>query len=179
MIDGTADLRIINQEAAKEEFVPDPDELEIERLQEEQKILLAHGGFADMAEFQEALKSGKGAEFHGKSGYPGMMGGPPKEHGESGGEKKKDPIHEILKAQKEAAEKAAQAPKMDKTGASGEEVLVKAAKSSEHPRTGAPPSASTAVESSTVAAPPPVAEQTTASVVAEAAEETARVKDEL
>lgn len=169
MIDGTADLRIVNQEAAKEEFVPDPTELEIERIQEEQKIALAHGGFADMAEFQEALKAGAGADFHAKSGYPGMMGGSLKDHAEVK-EKEEDPIHKILKAQKEAAEKSARAPKMDKTGASGEDVVTKAPRS-EQPRTATSSSAASAAS---------VEEKTSAASVAPVpAEETARAKDEL
>ena len=178
VIDGTADLRIVNQEAAKEEPVPDPEELEIERLQEEQRIALLHGGFADMNEFQEALKNGAGHDFHAKSGFPGKMDSPHK--GKEA--KNEDPIHQILKAQKEAAEKSARAPKMDKTGASGEQVVVKAApsKDAEQPRTSAPPSSAPAAEeSTTVIAPPPSAQSTAASAAAEPAEETTRAKDEL
>ena len=45
IIDGTADLTIANEEAKKEEFVPDESELEIQRKQEAQRMALAHGGF--------------------------------------------------------------------------------------------------------------------------------------
>ena len=181
VIDGTADLRIANQEAAQEEFVPDPAELEIERRQEEEKMRLAHGGFADMAEFEEAVKAGHGANFHAKNGYPGMMGGLPKGHGEqSGAAKDEDPMHETLKAQKEAADRSGQAAEMDKTDEDGEQVVMKAP-SSEQSHTPAPLSTEAAAvedETSTVATSPPSAEETAASVTAEPAE-TARAKDEL
>ena len=75
MLDGTADLSMVNAKAAEEEFVPDEKELEIERMQEAQRIALAHGGFTDLIDFEEALKNGAGADFHEKHGYPGMMGG--------------------------------------------------------------------------------------------------------
>ncbi|KAF5386375.1 hypothetical protein D9757_006645 [Collybiopsis confluens] len=84
LIDGTADLKIVNQAAASEEFIPDEAELEIQRKQEAQRIALAHGGFADLVDFEEALK--KGYNPHAGSGqdYPGMMGNVPKEReGES------------------------------------------------------------------------------------------------
>ncbi|KAJ3918702.1 hypothetical protein F5877DRAFT_90518 [Lentinula edodes] len=72
VIDGTADLKIVNEEAASEEFVPDEAELEIERKQEAQRIALAHGGFANFIDFEDALK--KGHNPHGSQGYPGMLG---------------------------------------------------------------------------------------------------------
>jgi len=78
VIDGTADLNIVNKEAAAEEFVPDETELEIERKQEAQRIALAHGGFADIIDFEEALKNGQGANFHSSHGYPGSMDDLPK-----------------------------------------------------------------------------------------------------
>ncbi|RDB18494.1 Thioredoxin domain-containing protein C13F5.05, mitochondrial [Hypsizygus marmoreus] len=77
VIDGTADLTIINEEAKAEEFVPDEKELEIERKQEAQRIALAHGGFADLIDFEKLVKEGAGADYHDVHGYPGMMGSPP------------------------------------------------------------------------------------------------------
>ncbi|KAF5386348.1 hypothetical protein D9757_006684 [Collybiopsis confluens] len=60
-------------------------ELEIQRKQEAQRIALAHGGFADLVDFEEALK--KGYNPHAGSGqdYPGMMGNdvPKEREGES------------------------------------------------------------------------------------------------
>ncbi|KAF5354562.1 hypothetical protein D9758_011190 [Tetrapyrgos nigripes] len=78
VLDGTADLSMVNQKASEEEFVPSDDELEIERKQEAQRIALAHGGFSDLIDFEEALKNGAGADFHDTHGYGGMMGDLPK-----------------------------------------------------------------------------------------------------
>jgi protein disulfide-isomerase A6 len=158
VIDGTADLRILNEEAKQEEFVPDETLLEIERKQEAQRMALAHGGFADMVDFEEAIKQGHGADFHGKHGFPGMMGAMPKKKdeapapeesekesekvGESEEEIVEDPIHRLLRAQREAAEKSAKAPKMPKTGGGGaddkQETVWVPAPDSKQPRTGAP-----------------------------------------
>ena len=91
VLDGTADLTVLNKQAAEEEFVPDEEMLEIERKQEAQRMALAHGGFTEMIDFEEAIKNGAGADFHDKHGYPGMMGGahtPPKKG--SGDEKEKE-----------------------------------------------------------------------------------------
>lgn len=77
IIDGTADLTVLNEEAKAEEFVPDATELEIEKQQEAQRIALAHGGFADLIDFEKAVKEGAGADYHDVHGYPGMMGDVP------------------------------------------------------------------------------------------------------
>ncbi|TFK34040.1 hypothetical protein BDQ12DRAFT_614103 [Crucibulum laeve] len=77
ILDGTADLRTANEKAAKEEFKPDPKDLEIEQKQEAQRIALMHGGFTDLIDFEKAIKEGAGADFHDANGYPGMMGVPP------------------------------------------------------------------------------------------------------
>ena len=75
VLDGTADLTVLNKQAAEEEFVPDEEMLEIERKQEAQRMALAHGGYSDLIDFEEAIKNGAGADFHEKHGFPGMMGG--------------------------------------------------------------------------------------------------------
>lgn len=80
VIDGTADLSVVNEEASKEEFVPDPEELEIQKKQEAEMLKLAHGGFSDMIDFEEAVKDGSAKNFHKANGYPGMMGGSVPEH---------------------------------------------------------------------------------------------------
>ena len=200
VIDGTADLRLVNEEAKKEEFVPDETELEIERKQEAQRIALAHGGFSDIIDFEEAIKQGHGADFHGKHGFPGMMGSLPKkgeaqkeeqEQEEPKEERVEDPIHKILKAQREAAEKSANAPKMMKTGAGQDdkrETIWVPPPDTKQPRTPVP--------SGTQAGEPVIAEvtvsalssadeeptsitKTEASVVATGATETAHTRDEL
>jgi len=182
VIDGTADLRTVIEEAKKEEFVPDETELEIERKQEAQRMALAHGGFSEMIDFEEAIKQGHGADFHGTHGYPGMMGEVPKKHGEEAKEERvEDPIHKILKAQREAAEKSANAPKMAKTG-DGEQIVLKAPTDTAQPRTPVPSETPAPVEDESTVAAPAEAQtaSTTASVVESIpAEETARTKDEL
>ncbi|KAI0794232.1 hypothetical protein C8Q74DRAFT_1247535 [Fomes fomentarius] len=116
VLDGTADLTIVNKEAAQEEFVPDEELLEIERKQEAQRMALAHGGYTNLIDFEEAIKNGAGADFHDKHGFPGMMGGsPPKKAPAAEQDKKEDPIQKILKAQQEAEKKEREKPKMAKT----------------------------------------------------------------
>ena len=84
LIDGTADLASLNAAAAAEEFVPDQKELEIEKQQEAEMLKLAHGGFSNMIDFEAAVRDGSAKDFHGKHGYPGMMGGvPPKKKEDS------------------------------------------------------------------------------------------------
>ncbi|KAK7440405.1 hypothetical protein VKT23_017043 [Stygiomarasmius scandens] len=90
VIDGTADLSAANEKAAAEDFIPDETELEIERQQEAQRIALAHGGFADLIDFEEAIKNGAGADFHDTHGYGGMMGDLPKKKKKEGEEKKEE-----------------------------------------------------------------------------------------
>ncbi|RPD58949.1 hypothetical protein L226DRAFT_536484 [Lentinus tigrinus ALCF2SS1-7] len=136
VLDGTADLTILNKQAAEEEFVPDEEMLEIERKQEAQRMALAHGGFTDLIDFEEAIKNGAGADFHDKHGYPGMMGGgaPKKTDAKGEGEgKKEDPIHRILKAQQEAEKKEREKPKMAKTDEAGQVVFTPA--ETGHPKT--------------------------------------------
>lgn len=77
ILDGTADLSVANEEAATEEFIPDPEVLEIERQQEAEMLKLAHGGFSDMIDFEAALKDTAAKNFHAQNGYPGMMGAAP------------------------------------------------------------------------------------------------------
>ena len=75
VLDGTADLKAANAEAAAEQFVPDEEELAIEKEQEAEMLKLAHGGYADMIDFEKAIKDGHGKDFHAAHGYPGMMPG--------------------------------------------------------------------------------------------------------
>ncbi|PSR71910.1 hypothetical protein PHLCEN_2v12217 [Hermanssonia centrifuga] len=160
VVDGTADLRISNAEAAKEEFVPDDTELEIERKQEAQRMALAHGGFSDMIDFEAAILAGHGSDFHDKNGYTGVMGGGlPKKDAKS-----EDPI---LKTEQETQEQSAESPKMAKTG-DGQQEVFEAPTDAGHPRT---PAAS--------ATPAPSSEAGTFIPHAEGAQGTARAKDEL
>lgn len=74
LLDGYADLNSANEDAKKEEFIPDQSELEIQCKQEAQRMALAHGGFADLIDFEAAIKNGAGADYHDSHGYPGMVG---------------------------------------------------------------------------------------------------------
>lgn len=68
-----------------------------------------------MIDFEEAIKQ-YGPDFHGKHGFPGMMGDLPKKSDAHSKETPEDPIHKILKYQQEQAKKSAESPKMMKTG---------------------------------------------------------------
>ncbi|THH27150.1 hypothetical protein EUX98_g7025 [Antrodiella citrinella] len=140
IIDGTADLEILNEEAATEEFEPTEEELEIERQQEVQRIALAHGGFSDLIDFEEAIKQ-HGKDFHGKNGFPGSMGDMPKKGQKAGdkkaGDKPEDPMKKILKSQAEAAAKSTQSAPMMKTG-DGAQVVFEPETETGHPKTPAP-----------------------------------------
>lgn len=174
VIDGTADLRVVNEEAKNEEFVPDEKELEIQRRQEAQRIALAHGGFNDLADFEKAVLSGYNPHGPGHAGYPGMMGEMPKK---DSGAKPEDPIHKILKHQKEAQSESAKAGKMAATGDA--QAVFEAGSSSGQPQTPAPsgtPAGSP--EAETVAAQPESAQETRTSKPG-AETDAARVKDEL
>ena len=80
VLDGTADLKAANKEAAKdsESYVQDDTEAEIERKQEAEMLKLAHGGYAEFIDFEQAIKDGHGKNFHEVHGYAGAMGGAPK-----------------------------------------------------------------------------------------------------
>ncbi|KAJ7173600.1 hypothetical protein C8R46DRAFT_893146 [Mycena filopes] len=73
VIDGTADLTVINEEAKAEEFEPTEEELEIQRKQEAQRIALLHGGFADLIDFEQAVLNGNAENYHDTHGF----GSPP------------------------------------------------------------------------------------------------------
>ncbi|KAL5531300.1 hypothetical protein ACEPAG_4177 [Sanghuangporus baumii] len=75
LLDGRTSIDKLNEKAAAEEFVPDLKLLEIEKQQELEMLKLAHGGFTDLFDFEAAIRDGSAKNFHGKQGYPGMMGG--------------------------------------------------------------------------------------------------------
>ncbi len=88
-----------------------------------------------MIDFEEALKK-YGPDFHGKHGFPGVMGDLPKKPEGASKEKAEDPIHKILKYQQEQAKKSAESPKMMKTGEGGQVVLeVSTDAQTGHPKT--------------------------------------------
>jgi protein disulfide-isomerase A6 len=67
VLDGTVDLKEANEQAKAEEDVVSPEDIEVERKQEAERIALAHGGFADLIDFKKAVKdaSARGGSFHG------------------------------------------------------------------------------------------------------------------
>jgi len=69
VLDGTANLKVANEEAKAEEVVSSEEDIEIEQKQEAPRIALAHGGFADFIDFEEAIKNGHGAGYHDVHGY--------------------------------------------------------------------------------------------------------------
>ncbi|KAJ7089736.1 thioredoxin-like protein [Mycena belliarum] len=73
VIDGTADLTVINEEAKAEEYEPTKEELEIQAKQEAQRIALLHGGFSDLIDFEQAVLNGDAANYHDVNGF----GSPP------------------------------------------------------------------------------------------------------
>ncbi|KAL5492577.1 hypothetical protein ACEPAI_4024 [Sanghuangporus weigelae] len=75
LLEGRTSIDKLNEKAGAEEFVPDPKLLEIEKQQELEMLKLAHGGFTDLFDFEAAIRDGSAKNFHGKQGYPGMMGG--------------------------------------------------------------------------------------------------------
>ena len=186
VVDGTADLRIAVEEAKNAEYIPTEEELETERLQEAQRMALAHGGFNDIEGFQEAVmdavKSGHAADYHSTHGY---SAGAEAHHGEAHHgdahkeeEKPEDPIHKILKAQQKAAEESAKEPKMAKTGDAGQVVFEPETKAG-HTRTGVPTPAASDSETGTTIPQATRAKETGASNPAAGDEEGSRPKDEL
>lgn len=185
MIDGTADLGAANAAARAEEFEPSPEEKEIEKAQEAQKIALAHGGFSDIIDFEEAIKK-HGTGFHDTHGFGGSLGDmrdmPMKkdkteknvdemekaaveeaveEALKGGNGKEDDPILKVLKAQKEKDAKKREAMKetTPKTGDAGQIVSdAKTAYEEEVQPETATPSVSAAIETETADS----AEETTA-----------------
>ena len=64
ILDGTANLTVQNSQVPEENHMPTPEEQEIERKQEAQRLALLHGGFFDMIDFENAVKE-HGTDFHG------------------------------------------------------------------------------------------------------------------
>ncbi|KAJ7460709.1 thioredoxin-like protein [Mycena latifolia] len=73
VIDGTADLTVINEEAKAEEYEPTAEEIEIQQKQEAQRLALLHGGFSDLIDFEQAVLNGDAASYHDTNGF----GSPP------------------------------------------------------------------------------------------------------
>ncbi|KAH9066919.1 hypothetical protein EDB87DRAFT_1588962 [Lactarius vividus] len=101
ILKGTVNFSSNAREEAQE---PTPEEEEIERQQEAQRIALLHGGFTDMIDFEEAIKK-YGPDFHGAHGYGASLGDTLKK-----GQKvdpNEDPIHRAIRIQREKEEQEA------------------------------------------------------------------------
>lgn len=68
VLDGTANLTASNSKVSEESHKQTPEEEEIERKQEAQRLALLHGGFSNIIDFEEAIKN-HGSDFHGADGY--------------------------------------------------------------------------------------------------------------
>jgi len=113
VLNGTANLSSPRSQVQEETYEPTPEEEEIERKQEAQRIALLHGGFTDMIDFEEAIMK-HGPDFHGAHGH-----GASKDRQSHG--RDEDPIHRAIRIQREKEEKAKEAlkdctPKTDEAG---------------------------------------------------------------
>ncbi|KAJ8488391.1 hypothetical protein ONZ45_g13977 [Pleurotus djamor] len=160
ILDGTADLKIVNEEAKTEEFAPSEEDLEIQRKQDAQRIALAHGGWSDIIDFEKAILE-HGTNFHGSQGFQGMMGDIPykKEKGKEPSEEEKAKSQEALKPEKTESG-------MPQTG-----------KAAPTPTPAAEPVAEPIVEEPVVAEEPVVVEEPVQAAFT--SEESERPKDEL
>jgi protein disulfide-isomerase A6 len=68
ILDGTANLTVQHSQVPDDSHMPTPEEQEIERKQEAQRLALLHGGFSDIIDFENAIKE-HGTDFHGAHGY--------------------------------------------------------------------------------------------------------------
>ena len=113
ILDGTVNLSSPSSQAQEETHEPTPEEEEIERKQEAQRLELLHGGFSDMIDFEEAIKK-YGADFHGADGYGASLGDKPKkeekadteEETQDEYEREGDPISRAIRIQREKEQEA-------------------------------------------------------------------------
>ncbi|KAI0630893.1 hypothetical protein C8Q77DRAFT_1219695 [Trametes polyzona] len=179
IIDGTIDIEALKKQTppkqGEEEEAVDEREKEIERQQEEQRMKLAHGGYNDLIDFEEALKAG--INPHAPGGAHADI--PLKAHKEGGAKEKEDPIHRILKHQEEEARKEAERPKMAQTG-DGAQIVFDPAETG-HPKTPVAGEPAAATESAAEEAPTAASTEAATQSHAEAAAEETRghVADEL
>ena len=114
ILDGTVNLSAPSSQAQEEVYEPTPEEEEIERKQEAQRLALLHGGFSDMIDFEEAIKK-YGPDFHGADDYGASLGDTPKkgqkvdseEGPQDGYERDEDLIHRAIRIQREKEEQEA------------------------------------------------------------------------
>ena len=109
ILDGTANLSSPRSQVQEETHEPTPEEEEIARKQEAQRIALLHGGYADMFDFEEAIKK-YGPDFHGDHGYEMPKEGQKvdsEEVTQDKHERDEDPIHRAIRIQREKEDQKA------------------------------------------------------------------------
>ena len=135
ILDGTANLSSPHSQVQEEIHEPTPEEEEIERKQEAQRIALLHGGFTDMIDFEDAIR--KHPDYHGAHGY-----GAPKEGQkvtQDRHERDEDPIHRAIRVQREKEDQKAKEALKDctpKTDAAGQVIEMCTAADTNHSATG-------------------------------------------
>jgi protein disulfide-isomerase A6 len=120
VLDGTVNLSSPSTQAQEETYEKTPEEEEIERKQEAQRLALLHGGFSDMFDFEEAMKK-YGPDFHGPDGYGASLGDTPKkgqkvdseEATQDEYEHDEDLIHRAIRIQREKEEQEPKEPNKD------------------------------------------------------------------
>ena len=116
ILDGTVNLSSPSSQAQEDTHEPTPEEEEIERKREAQRLELLHGGFSDMIDFEEAIKK-YGSDFHGADGYGASLDDKPKkeekadteEETQDEYEREGDPIFRAIRIQREKEEQEAKA----------------------------------------------------------------------
>jgi len=108
ILDGTANLTAPFSQAS-ESHKPTPEEEEIERKQEEQRLALLHGGFSDIIDFEKVIKE-HGTDFHGTHDHTLRPSDMPKDS-QTGEEdtfrREDDPIQRAIRIQLGKEEQAA------------------------------------------------------------------------
>ena len=141
VLDGTANLSSPSTQTQEETNEKTPEEEEIERKQEAQRLALLHGGFSDMFDFEEAMKK-YGPDFHGPDGYGASLGDTPKkgqevdseELGQDEYERDEDLIHRAIRLQREKEEQEAKEPIKECTPKTdgAEQVVLEACTAADH-----------------------------------------------
>jgi protein disulfide-isomerase A6 len=132
ILDGTANLTVQNSQVPEDSHMPTPEEQEIERNQEAQRLALLHGGFSDIIDFENAIKEhGTDFDFHGAHRYTARSGDTTKDgqindsdKGEEDTyEREEDPIHRAIRMQLEKEERGAKDEHIDSSPASERKVF--------------------------------------------------------
>jgi hypothetical protein len=110
ILDGTATLTSMGSQVPEDSHKLSPEEEEIERKQEAQRLALLHGGLTDMIDFEKAIKK-HGTGFHGAHGYNAPPDNESENNqnqdtnkGEDRHEREEDPMHRAIRIQREKEE---------------------------------------------------------------------------